>query len=84
MQEVVAPAARLLLEVTMSMSAKDYALVAGCISDMGKYALTHREKSLVCRIATMLSNRMRAHHHTFDAQKFFEACNLPKVEGFNC
>lgn len=66
------------------MTKKDYVLIAGCFSDIAKAAMTHREKQLVCRLATMLNNRLAAERHEFDPQIFLTACKLPKVEGFNC
>jgi hypothetical protein len=68
----------------MAMTKKDFEMLASCFSDISAHALTHREKQLVCRLATMINNRCKAQSYTFDEQRFLAACRLPKVEGFNC
>jgi len=70
----------------MAMSKKDYEDVAASIAYLVKAhnCMTHREKQLACRIAVGMANRFRTSNMSFDIQKFLRACQLPKVEGFNC
>lgn len=66
------------------MTKKDYELVAGTFAIFKDRVMTHREKVLICQLATSMANQMRAREHTFDIIRFMQACKLPKVEGFNC
>lgn len=71
----------------MAMSKKDFELLAACIADLSIERMTFREKTLVCRFALMINNRILERpdgRAGFDSQRFIKACKLPKVEGFNC
>lgn len=66
------------------MGRGDYEALASCFSDISGMAMTLREKQLMCRLAVMISNRLKARSAQYNEQKFLQACKLPKVEGFNC
>jgi hypothetical protein len=63
------------------MSKKDYELLAGCIADLARaHKMTEREKSMVCRFAVMINNRILDRsdaRKSFDSKRFMEACKLP-------
>jgi hypothetical protein len=74
----------MLIPEEVVVTKKDYELVADAIAFFGDKPMTHREKVLLCKLATSIANRMRGENHAFVISRFLGACKLPCVEGFNC